>query len=543
MPSPWRANLDSAFPPFVQGAPVKSVYERAGFDINRKSPTESTYAESIHSSTSRRSRKSSRGSSRHTNYPDMASPMPPLPSSLRLESAMSYNSSPSDSRATTPMGDNPPMTDAAIASSTTTEDIAEKNAQPNQAQPKESASPHADHQDKSEQQNEEQALQPVTRPNSQASSIYSPTHDPILLAKSPPISSNRTKSLLPYQKEQQELQKLQGEQHKDNEGQSLEQILNNISAQKKIPSPLNLDDISNTSTKTGTPHHPHASNPLGLSPITETESAINAVDTQVRSTNKNSFGTMSDAPGLAYSPMPSEESSSSPTTSNDDDYTRTPAQTASGKPGVAFDMSTIASRSNSVSSNATTASNNAKADDQHLSVKSKRKVKGICRECNTQIIGKSVGASDDKLSGRWHKRCFCCMNCKSFDFQRGSIPKNNDYMGMSPPQTNEFYVLRDRPLCHACYHTENMSLCKACGAGIEGGCLDDGVSRYHVGCVRCTDCDTPLDPQRGYITVVAGNFYCPKHAELEVKLRESQIRDDQGETPVVEKRRTQLLMM
>lgn len=153
------------------------------------------------------------------------------------------------------------MTDAAIASSTTTEDIAEKNAQPNQAQPKESASPHADHQDKSEQQNEEQALQPVTRPNSQASSIYSPTHDPILLAKSPPISSNRTKSLLPYQKEQQELQKLQGEQHKDNEGQSLEQILNNISAQKKIPSPLNLDDISNTSTKTGTPHHPTRQTP------------------------------------------------------------------------------------------------------------------------------------------------------------------------------------------------------------------------------------------------------------------------------------------
>jgi hypothetical protein len=440
------------------------------------------------------------------------------------------------------MGFNSLLTDAAIANSTSTENIVEQNAQPNQAQPKESASPYANDQPGSEQQNEEQILQPVTRPNSQASSIYSPTHDPILLAKSPPIPSDRTKSLLPYQKEQQELQRLQEQQGENSQGQSLEQILNNISAQKKIPPPLNLDDISNTSTKTGAPHDPHALNPLDLSPITEIEPAVNSFDAQLRGTNKNAFGTTTDAPGLAYSPMPSEESSSSPTTSNDDDYNSTRGRTPA-KPGVSFDMGTIASRSNSVSSNATTTSNNPNADGQYLSVKSKRKVKGICRECNNQIIGKSVSASDNKLSGRWHKQCFCCMNCKSLDFQRGSIPSNNDYMGMSPPKTNEFYVLRDRPLCHACYHKENMSLCKACGAGIEGGCLDDGVSRYHVGCVRCTECDTQLDPQRGYITVVAGHFYCPKHAELEVKLRESQLRDNQGETPVVEKRRTQLLMM
>lgn len=581
MPSPWRPNLDSAFPPFIQGAPVKSVYERAGFDVNKKSPTESTYAESIRSSASQRSRKSSRVSSRHTNYPELPSPVPPLPSTPRLGSSLSNYASPSVSRATTPMGYNPLMSDPSTANSMSTFSVTgntEQNVQPKQAQPKEYEISHGDHQQGSEISEKEhhsptqqqsqssidqekrqqlkseeskspsQQWQPTTRPNSQASSIYSYTHDPILLAKSPPISSDRTKSLLPYQKEQQELQKLQARKHFEQQKESLEETLNNISTQKKIPPPLNLDDISNTSTKEDVSNVQSSRQPLDLFSTTEDGSAFSTIDNHLISSKNNSFKTIltTEAPSLAHSPMLSE-SSNSPTTSNDDEYNSARSNGSNkdfvNKSGVLFDMAAIASRSNSVSSNATTASTTPTSENQHFPAKVKRKIKGICRECNSPIIGKSVGASDNQLSGRWHKHCFCCMECKSFDFQRGSIPSNNDYMGMSPPKTNEFYVRHDRPLCHACYHTENMSLCKACNAGIEGGCLDDGVSRYHVGCVRCTDCDTQLDPQRGYISVVAGRFYCPRHAELEVKLRESQLHDNQGETPVVEKRRTQLLMM
>ena len=39
--------------------------------------------------------------------------------------------------------------------------------------------------------------------------------------------------------------------------------------------------------------------------------------------------------------------------------------------------------------------------------------KAICRGCNKQIEGKSVKAADGRLTGRWHKACFCMQDVRA----------------------------------------------------------------------------------------------------------------------------------
>lgn len=105
----------------------------------------------------------------------------------------------------------------------------------------------------------------------------------------------------------------------------------------------------------------------------------------------------------------------------------------------------------------------------------------ICRGCGCKIEGKSVRAREDTLSGRWHRSCFKCTSC-------------------TEALADEVYVIADKPYCQQCFHHINKSTCIACGKGIEGDCYetsgvspDDGqILRYHQSCLRCELCHREL---------------------------------------------------
>lgn len=142
----------------------------------------------------------------------------------------------------------------------------------------------------------------------------------------------------------------------------------------------------------------------------------------------------------------------------------------------------------------------------------------ICRGCNKQIQGKCVSSKDEGLSGKWHRACFKCCKCSS-DFESG-----------------EFYVLNDQPYCRDCYHLDNNSLCQTCGSGIEGQCLEtfsdfQNVIRYHPHCLSCANCGDSLQDREYYS--VNGTTLCSDHA----------FTMEHGPSTTVEKRRTRLLIM
>lgn len=97
---------------------------------------------------------------------------------------------------------------------------------------------------------------------------------------------------------------------------------------------------------------------------------------------------------------------------------------------------------------------------------------GPCRKCGLEIERKPIYSKSGELSGQWHRECFTCTSC---DLR---FNKN----------TNCF-VLKDLPYCEYHYHLTNNSLCKVCGSGIVGKCLEnDAQDRYHVDCLKCTKC-------------------------------------------------------
>lgn len=118
--------------------------------------------------------------------------------------------------------------------------------------------------------------------------------------------------------------------------------------------------------------------------------------------------------------------------------------------------------------------------------------RGNCRACGDAIVGKSISSADGRLSGRYHKACFVCTECRE------------------PFQTAEFYVHDDRPYCKHHYHKANGSVCGSCRDGIEGQYLEDeSMKKYHVQCFRCGDCNVVL--RDGYFDV-DGRAYCEKDA-------------------------------
>ncbi|KAF2173006.1 hypothetical protein M409DRAFT_16955 [Zasmidium cellare ATCC 36951] len=125
--------------------------------------------------------------------------------------------------------------------------------------------------------------------------------------------------------------------------------------------------------------------------------------------------------------------------------------------------------------------------------------KPMCRGCGQMIEGKSVKASDGRLTGRWHKACFVCRSCHE------------------PFTTADFYVINNEPYCEQHYHEHNGSLCNGCHRGIEGQYLETSSStrfgsiekKFHPRCFCCCECRVVLSSDYFEIT---GKVYCERHA-------------------------------
>ncbi|KAF2666665.1 hypothetical protein BT63DRAFT_315218 [Microthyrium microscopicum] len=115
-----------------------------------------------------------------------------------------------------------------------------------------------------------------------------------------------------------------------------------------------------------------------------------------------------------------------------------------------------------------------------------------CRGCLQPITGPSLRDRSGRLSGRYHRACFTCVDCSA------------------PFPSGEFYVLNDTPLCKRDYHLRNGSCCVRCSDGIEGQYVDtDGRSKWHTECFSCVRCDEVLGQE---YWEVDGRQMCRRHA-------------------------------
>ncbi|KAL3476920.1 hypothetical protein BJX99DRAFT_227173 [Aspergillus californicus] len=124
--------------------------------------------------------------------------------------------------------------------------------------------------------------------------------------------------------------------------------------------------------------------------------------------------------------------------------------------------------------------------------------RGPCRGCGETIMGKSISSADGRLTGRYHRGCFVCFHCRI------------------PFETDDFYVLHDRPYCAQHYHERNGSLCATCHLGIEGEYLETNertgpgptdCQKFHPNCLRCRTCLVDL---KGEYFEWNGLVYCER---------------------------------
>ncbi len=131
---------------------------------------------------------------------------------------------------------------------------------------------------------------------------------------------------------------------------------------------------------------------------------------------------------------------------------------------------------------------------------------GICRGCGKPINGKSVWSRDGTMTGKWHRKCFCCTfeNC------------NHHF----PPKA-EFYIFENLPYCQYHYHVLNNSICTICDLPIEGTCLENGQNeRFHINCLKCNRCGEKVD---GDYYVLEGEVLCEMHGLKEIELEKSRL--------------------
>ncbi|KAG7841591.1 hypothetical protein KL942_001470 [Ogataea angusta] len=103
---------------------------------------------------------------------------------------------------------------------------------------------------------------------------------------------------------------------------------------------------------------------------------------------------------------------------------------------------------------------------------------GPCRKCGLAIATgqKSIWSKDQQLSGQWHRKCFSCTTC-SKPFSKGE----------------SCYVHQDFPYCELHFHEKNGSLCTFCRQGIEGECLSNEHGElFHVHCLSCSECGVAI---------------------------------------------------
>ncbi|VEU19993.1 DEKNAAC100606 [Brettanomyces naardenensis] len=148
--------------------------------------------------------------------------------------------------------------------------------------------------------------------------------------------------------------------------------------------------------------------------------------------------------------------------------------------------------------------------------------KGPCRKCHKPILPgqKSIWSKDNQLSGQWHRRCFSCYAC-STKFSKGQ----------------SCYVYNDRPYCETHFHELNGSLCRICGKGVEGECLQNEVNEvFHMDCLKCSYCGVPI---RTDYFIYNGQVMCENDAKEQMMLmREG---NNGAESDKVVKRRTRMM--
>ncbi|KAH3675085.1 hypothetical protein WICMUC_002917 [Wickerhamomyces mucosus] len=143
---------------------------------------------------------------------------------------------------------------------------------------------------------------------------------------------------------------------------------------------------------------------------------------------------------------------------------------------------------------------------------------GPCRNCNLSILTKPIYSKSGELSGQWHKECFKCTTCSQ------NFNKNISC-----------FVLNDLPYCEIHYHITNNSLCKVCGHGIIGECLEnDFGDRYHINCLKCIQCQQLIKGD-SYLSINE-NIYCEPCA-----IKFTSIND--GENNNIERRKTRLYFL
>lgn len=91
-------------------------------------------------------------------------------------------------------------------------------------------------------------------------------------------------------------------------------------------------------------------------------------------------------------------------------------------------------------------------------------VKKCCAACNEPLEGKPV--TDAIKTGRWHKDCFKCRDCKKLI---------TNFM---------FHEVDGVPLCIAC----SKKICVACKKPIEKGGVTSNDRKWHGDCFKCVDC-------------------------------------------------------
>lgn len=140
---------------------------------------------------------------------------------------------------------------------------------------------------------------------------------------------------------------------------------------------------------------------------------------------------------------------------------------------------------------------------------------GPCRKCGLEIEKKPIYSKSGELSGQWHRECFTCTLC-DLKFNKNT----------------SCFVLKDLPYCEYHYHLTNNSLCKVCGKGIVGKCLEnDANDRYHADCLKCTKCGTFIVSD--YLSI-NGRVHCESCATEFTGSRATDPND------VIERRRTKL---
>ncbi|CAN6594821.1 hypothetical protein TRVA0_001S00100 [Trichomonascus vanleenenianus] len=514
-PAAELRNLDSAFPPFALGAQTKSVYERAGFDVNRgghhsgrrkqnRSRASNHHSSSTSSKTSPASTFvssfSSKTNSLRSNNHVLSTVSSATSNSFDFEDktanksseSHSYNMSNSESlpkiqvnnfgqyptppQSTTnlnfpdnqefEMGQDHGAIATAIDSPATAKAYADDpyyHSNHQDLQPMHHLhSPRID-QFSEHQHNEEEA--PSYR-NSAASSIYSLDRDPVMQA-SPHVS------VYPPKHNRNELHEPMPD-YIDQDISDIEHALPEGHDDDMFPrSASGLSHISSSGTSNSLSSY-HNNNDTTSSSMQEIP-PISQDHIESFQFHKKNISQQSSLSSGSHS-RSATESTTSPTT----DYF---ACTAPLKPA-------------------------------------KKTAKKICRGCNEPIVGKCVYSKDGRLSGKWHRQCFTCQSCHvSFD--------------------SEFYVFNDLPYCGPCYHVENNSICHGCGRGIEGECLEtfatsNDTTRYHPGCLCCAECREPIHEE--YYYTINGYMYCSQHAYHHQEI-------DEFGNPRMEKRRTRLMMI